>query len=432
MSNVRYNLDTIFCYANIVFMCEGEVKGVQLLIHKPLSNDITVNIVSFKELQEMYNENLKTNKYCFDFKIEKGYFKCASARAIEVDEMSTPRYGVSRVVKQAVTSIYDLFNDLVDSNAKLVSDKVITENVLDLYDGISNFIPKFSQTTMRVYIPCKVKGNWSTISLISIKDGLLRSEPFYFLVPKDSINLVDKYGLKPPKQVKLDDKEYDLYRYNGELSLYTALTPDIQVYPSIINKYSCLSELYKQIENLLALIIKSVSVDNSVKDDIAKPIISRSREPEPNVLIKVIYKKVTGKDLKNIFIDIVKNIIPEIKKGNFNNSMFAKYLSNQNYDYIRSILALEVVKSILARNCSNMDVLEELYKKRDTVLSLKYKIDSFLYKTRANIFTMGYDIGEYNLLILEGSELPYSSEMRYEGMTQEEIDNRKTNFMIGG
>lgn len=432
MSNVRYNLDTIFCYANIVFMCEGEVKCVQLLIHEPLSNDITVKIVSFKELQELYSNNLKTKKYCFDFKIENGYFKCSSARTFEVDEMSTPKCGVSKIVKQAVTSIYDLFNDLVDCNARLVSDKVITENVMDMYDGISSFIPKFSQTTMRVYIPCKVKGTWKTVSLISIKDGLLCSEPFYFLAPKNSINLVDKYGLKAPREVTLDNEEYCLYRYNGELSLYTALTPDIQVYPAIINKYSCLSEIYKQIENLLALIIKSVSVDNSVKDDISKPIVSRSREPEPNVLIKVIYKKVTGKELKDIFVDIVKNIIPEMKKGNFNNSIFAKYLSAKGYDYIRSVLALEAVKSILAKNCSNMDILEVLYKKRDEVSSLKYKIDSFLYKTRANIFTMGYDIGEYNLMILEGSELPYSSEMRYENMTQEEIDIRKTNFMIGG
>ena len=72
-----------------------------------------------------------------------------------------------------------------------------------------------------------------------------------------------------------------------------------------------------------------------------------------------------------------------------------------------------------------------MYKKKDEVLSLKYKIDSFLYKTRANIFTMGYNLGEYNIMVLEGSELPYSSEIRYDSMTQDEIDKRRTNFTGG-
>ena len=426
-----YNLDKIFCYINTVFLCEGEVKGVQLLIHEPLSNDIVVETVSFEDLKKLYSENINTKRYCFDFKIENGFLRCSSARALEVDEFSSPRLGVSTTVSQVVTSIYDLFNDLVDCKAKLVSDKVITDNVEDLYDGLATFIPKFSKSTMSVYIPCKVNGAWTTKNLIKMDNGLLCSKPFYFLTSKNVVDLETKYNLKPPRIITLDNEEYKLYRYNGELSLYTALTPDIQLFPSIINKYSCLSELYKQIGNLVALIIKSISVDNSVKDDVAKPIISRKSESEPNVYISIMYKNVTGKELKELFVDIVKNVIPSIKDGNFSNEMFTKYLKDKQYDYIRSVLALEVVKCLTTKNCSNMDMLEMMYKKKDEVLSLKYKIDSFLYKTRANIFTMGYNLGEYNIMVLEGSELPYSSEIRYDSMTQDEIDKRRTNFTGG-
>ena len=391
----------------------GEIKLAQLLINKQFSTTVTSKIATLEELRGVYEESL-SNKYIkVDFSFEKDYFKCDDVPNVQLsDQALTEIVGRESINKPIVTSIYDLFSEIVNSNGYLV--KTCVENGEDIIDSVNLFIPNYSQSTMTCSIPLlDMENKWRTFKLISVEEGRLVSHAFQFIVPKKVQNRFNQFDLSEPKTIQYVGETYLLYSYNKELPIYAFNEDDVQILPSIINRYVYMSELNKQLVRITSIIIKQLTNGIYGEEDKSKPeevdySHYASRYNNSYVRFKLDYKAPNNERLNHIIVEAVTKTLKLIASKKMSIQQLMLYLTNMHYNQIEKILYICVTELMLNGGSLPLDRLSYTVNANKKYKLKKFMADTYLYMIRACLFMMD-DKLENDFTRLKGSDAPFTT-----------------------
>ena len=179
----------------------------------------------------------------FEYRIESGNMLVSDVSTAKVKiPKELPIEKIAYYQKPLESSIYHLFQRLMNDNAFLVAPEGI-DNLDNIEDYIIEFIPKYSLSTMSVYIPIPVNLYWKSIKLIYAEGSQLKTNSFLFRIPKVK---ADKYNYEFVAEMSLAKQDYVIMRYNGENSLYVYDPTKVRLFESLLNRYVFRSSSVKE------------------------------------------------------------------------------------------------------------------------------------------------------------------------------------------
>lgn len=391
----------------------GEIKLAQLLVNKQFSTTVTSKIATLEELRGVYEESI-SNKYIkVDFSFEKDYFKCDDIPNTQLSDQALMEImGRESVNKPIVTSIYDLFTEIVNSGGYLVNTSV--EGNETIIESVNIFIPNYSQSTMTCSIPLlDLENKWRTFKLISVEDGKLVSHAFKFIVPKRFQSRFNQFELAEPTPMEYVGESYLLYAYNRELPIYAFSEDDVQILPSIINRYVYMSELNKQLVRITSIIIKQLTHGIYGEDDKSKSeeidySHYASKYNNSYVRFKLDYKAPTNNRLNHIITEAVTKTLKLIATKQMSIQQLMVYLTNMHYNQIEKILYICVTELMINGGSLPLDRLSYTVNANKKYKLKKFMSDTYLYMIRACLFMMD-DKLENDFTRLKGSDVPFTT-----------------------
>lgn len=386
----------------------------QLLKTKALQKKVVSKICSIEELKEIYNKSKSNKNLVVDFSFSDNYLKCDNVPSVKLADYDIKAVkGMESVNEPVIQSIYDLFEILVDANAFLVGED-ITESGSNMTDsGIARFLPIYSQSTMTVYISLKLEDNWKTIKLIYAEKGTLRTGKFFFAIPSNKTNKLESFPVDLIKSEEYNGILYNIYCYTEGLLTIAYNMDDVQIFPSIINRYMFMSELYKQIIRMCSSL--SMRLTEAAYWEIHKPDYSGDKKDNVSrytngfVKISLRFKQLTGSEISGLIIDCLTNVIPKVDDGSMDTKGLMDYVATLNLSAINRLVYITLAKILANGGRKPLDRLEFTVKEQNYYKNLKFKVDTILYMLRANLFVVPVKLTDGDYQILIGSDAPYTS-----------------------
>lgn len=402
--------DIVYYTVNATFSdLNGNIKMVQLLTNEKFSPVVTSKIITIEELRDLYEDSLNSKLINIDFSFERDYFKCDDVPNTKLSdrELNTIHNRVS-TNSPIVTSIYDLFKEIVDLQGMLITTDE-DNNLL----SINAFIPNYSQSTMTCSIPLQnAEKQWFSYKLIYVENGKLVSSPFKFIIPADYKSRIDRFELKNPKPIIYSGETYLLYEYNKELPIYAFSEDDLQILPSIVNRYVYFSELYKQLIRLSDIMIGKLTdgiYGEKAKED---TVIERkdyvSRYNNSYIKFTLDYKKPTSDRLLRILALVLNKLIPLLVNKKITVKGIIEFLNSNGFNTIEKVLTITCMELIINGGDIPMDRLSYCIKAKNDYKINKFKADTYLYMIRACLFTMEVKLPD-NFIRLKGGNVPFTT-----------------------
>ena len=350
-------------------------KFVQLLENERFSRTVTSRIIPESELRNVYNTN-----DCCNFELKDNGFVITN---INIPILNMPRQEVRSeadtlyTMKPALRCIYDLFEELMDDNAYLFYDTGI-ETLTRAQNYVTDFIPKYSQGTMSVYVTANNNGYWRSKKIIYAEGNHLKVNSFYVLV-KDPIKYKD---LEFIQEVELCGVTYALMKYDNALPLVVYQHNDVVLFESLINEYAYSSVLYKNY-------IKAARFLKAVFCEETETLESRGYVSKMEFINNITFKhnlKDISKDALTYMLDDLLNVVlPRILKEN-NPEYIVEYL--RDYPILEKSIASFMLK--IATNTKifrdKVELLQVCNKEIEFCSKMQAKFDAFLYAFRVDQF----------------------------------------------
>lgn len=395
---------------------EGKIILAQLLMNEMYSTRVVSRIVDLDELKELYQESLTDSTIKVDFKFDGNFLKCENVptRLIEDEELVEEFKGTESTYKPLVCTVYDLFNVLVESEGLLVADELandVNDNVLD--NGVTSFLPVYSQSTMTVYIALKTKEGWKNIKLIYVEDGTIQSGKFTFLIKANRAKRLEEFPVTYLRDIEFNGETFKLYRLEERMLTLAFDADNVGLFPSIVNRYVFTSELYKQILSAINLInartIEGLYGEKAKEDTANNSENYRSRYTNSYVTYKLRYTTLKTKDIEYFIMDCLQNVVPKVYRKEMDNEGLIAHITSLNLPTISKLVYTTICKIMINGGPNAKDRLVYARSLMNMYKCKKYKIDTYLYMTRVRMFLIPMNLEYGNQEILRGSDAPYTT-----------------------
>lgn len=355
----------------------------QIVTCDKYSFNIKSQIMDMQDLKEYYNN--RDIDDVFEYRIDDDRLLVSDRNSI-ISEFPDD----IAIEKRAFTltginnSIYSLFNNLMDDGAYFVS-----KEGLDDLDNIENyiieFIPKYSASSMTIYISMQINLYWKSIKLIYAEGDKMKYNNFYFRIPKSVKN---KYHYEIISEIKIHDKEFVVMKYNGENPLYVYDPNNVTLFNSLINRRTFLSAQLKNYINAVSFVRRLVCKE-------MLPVEYRNSKSIQNMAIfngKVTFTSSAKTIKKDEFMAILEDIMINFKEfyeTNPNPDELKKYIIDKVGTGILYNIYIILSTIYIETQCFN-DVGAVFNLCTDTILKYeiqKAKVDATIYAFRINYFS---------------------------------------------
>lgn len=283
-------------------------------------------------------------------------------------------------------NIFKLFIEIVNDSGFLVNDLYFKENKTNenVEDYFSDFIPKFSQSSMTVSIPYHIESinEFRTKKLIYVEDSILKRDDFYFAIPKERESFYVSMKCEPI----LLAGEYYIMKATEDVSLYAYSDCLDILYGPLLNVLVSMSQLKGEMIKDIKYLINAFVPKEESKQVIPKSKkLDISRYNKSYIELVSDYPKITKKERDNYFYYISNDIIPMIKnkctKEDINNFIESKETDKTKCKHFKQLL-------IILCNLSGNKVPIE-YSLKNMLLGTeidKFKLDNLIYSIKAGAF----------------------------------------------
>lgn len=322
----------------------------------------------------------------FEYRIESGNMLVSDVSTAKVKiPKELPIEKIAYYQKPLESSIYHLFQRLMNDNAFLVAPEGI-DNLDNIEDYIIEFIPKYSLSTMSVYIPIPVNLYWKSIKLIYAEGSQLKTNSFLFRIPKVKS---DKYDYEFVAEMSLAKQDYVIMRYNGENSLYVYDPTKVRLFESLLNRYVFRSAQLKNMLNAISFLkrlrckeMKTVEYKHSSKTK------TMSVTQDRNISFECTVKDVTKNELMAICDDLVLGYKSLVESGASEQELRKHILDATRgiFDYTVYHLLIDIYNK--TDGLRDVALVFNLCKEAlDHYGKMKAEVDAFIYAYRVNYFS---------------------------------------------
>lgn len=362
---------------------ESGISHAQVITCEKYSFNIKSEVMDLKELVEYYDA--RGPEDVFEYKINDnkllisdiGASRAKHPKTLELPK--TPYY-----LKALDNTIYHLFDKLMEDNAYLVAPEGL-EDIDNIENNIIEFIPKYSASTMSVYIPIPVNLYWKSIKLIYAEGDNIKSNDFYFRIPKP---VEDKYNYETVGRFILSNVEYVIKHYNNENSLYVYDPSKVRLFESLINRRAYLSAQLKNYINAISLVKRlrcreMITVEYKHSNNTKNMSVFNS-----NVTFESTADNVTKSDVMDILEDISNSFRPMLERDASNKEITEHilYFTKDNLEYSVYLLLADIyIKTNGYKDIASVfnvcnDAIEKYSKQ-------KARVDALIYAFRINYFS---------------------------------------------
>lgn len=420
-----------FCYLNKMFKDEnGKLTHAQLVINKRFDLSIETKIVRVEQLKDLYYKNKDNKEYVFDFSVNNDLLSCDTT--IRVEEIKSDYAQAldnsSDKFEPAVLNIYDLFTDIVNCKGLYIDfNKVPVLGTEEMLSSVVRFIPNFSRTSMTVSLSVPLEEGWKTRKLIYSEDGKLKTNNFYFMVNRRNKDLFSKYQIEFVMDCHLMGEDYSIFQYTGYVPIYAYLGNDFRIYPSIINKYAYLYELYNMYLGNAKYIKKHFEVIDETeleRPSTSKPKDYTSRYTQSYVYFEPSFKRITNRQREDYVEDILNVLLPQVMQGctrEYLQQHIKKICSGNNNLIIQRLNYLHMLQVFRASEGNQSTLINKCDMEIDYYNELRFRAGNFLYALRSCMFI--FNKGYNTCVALRGSDVPSSTFIRKGGLDINEYDN---------
>ena len=406
-----------FIFINQTFSnLQDEIKLFQTVENSEGDFEIKTKVIDLEELNSIY-ENFKNSQTVkLDFEIKDGFLKCENVTNTKLTDIELKNMkGVSAVHKPHIITIYDLFKDIVSYGGYYL-DKTEIDNLgkEEWLSATARFIPNYSKSTMTVSLSVRLPEKWVTRKLIYVNEGRLQPNEFYFFVDEMYKDKFSKYNIEFVGNYKICGKERSIFRSADEVNIYGYTGSSLQIFPSLLNRYTFMSEAYGAIAKSCDLICKALSMDTAEAEEPKKFDRSKyvSRYTNSYVTLSLSRKSVTNERRQFFITDIIKNVLPAIKGSDNPTLEVFKHLKSLRLDYLENVVYVALADILVKDINVPMDRLERCIKTSKEYKIRKMFADTFLYLYRSCLYYTNVRIGLGDMKILEGSDIPYVTIMK--------------------
>lgn len=359
-----------------------DISHAQVITCEQYSFNIKSKIMDMNDLRDYYNS--RDSSDVFEYRVDNDQLiisdrNTAISEFPEGVDIEKTEFTLSAINN----SIYDLFNSLMNDNAYFVASEG-----LDDLDNIENylieFIPKYSETTMTVYIPMQVNLYWKSKKLIYSEGDTMKYESFHFRIPKPEER---KYNYEVIKEINIHGEEFILMKYNGENPLYVYNPSNVVLFNSLINRRTFFSAQLKNYINAVSFVRRLVCKEMLPVEYRSSKSANKMNVFNGKVLLTSSVKTIKKDEFMTMLEDIMINF-KEFYETNPNPDELHKYILDKVGTGIPYNVYL-ILSTIYLKTQYFQDVGAVFNLCTETILNYekqKAQIDATLYAFRVNYF----------------------------------------------
>ena len=373
--------------------CDGVFKYVQLIENEEFSRKVTSRVIPGSELRNIYND-----KDCFNFTISDSGYVSADVNLLqgELPEKMVNSGDASYFeMKPACRSIYDLLEDLMEKKSYFLYDTGL-DDLDNIQEYVSRFIPKYSQSTMSVYFTALNNGEWRSKKIVYAEGSKLKANPFYVITsdpnPDPELEFI--------QEINLFNETAYIMRYNCTLPLLVYNHHNVMSFDPVINKYAYMSLVCK---NQIKAVnyIKNLYFPSKEKSN--KSYVHRM-DLSKNITFVHKLKDITKKNFQVIHDRCFSEILPMVQKTQ-DPSTVTKFFDGMSGLEKNVYLPIVLLCTKTKWFDDKVALLDLCYKYLDSVERSKAKYDAFLYGLRVDAFLYDDEIHEGELKLYKGGDI---------------------------
>ncbi len=419
-----------FCYLNKMFKDEnGKLTHAQLVINKRFDLSIETKIIRVEQLKDLYNRNKDNKDYIFDFSVNNDLLSCDTSIRVEQikSEYAQALDNTADKFSPVVLSIYDLFTDIVNCKGLYIDfNKADVLGTEEMMSSVVRFIPNFSRTSMTVSLSVPLEDGWRTRKLIYSEEGKLKTSNFYFMVNRKDKSTFEKYQIEFVMDCSVMGAEYSIFQYTGYVPIYAYLGNDFRIYPSIINKYVYLYELYNMYLGNAKYIKRHYEIIDETeleRPTTSKPKDYTSKYTQSYVYFEPSFKRITNRQREDYIEDIFNVLFPALRNGEgteFIQKHLKEVCSKGGNLVIQRLNYLHILQIFRTSEGSQSALINKCDMEIEYYNELRFRAGNFLYALRSCMFI--FNKGYNTCVALRGSDVPSSTFIRKGGLNTYEYD----------
>lgn len=399
--NNAYYSSTSLEWLELVLHDENTLKNKYLT----LTFDECVKFCEECKARGFFTEPLLTGQFSLHEGVRKSFIR---------DKNSISK---SCIEEKSIECVYSLYWDL----AKYKSIYLASEDTYE--DGYVGYVTTFSKirvssSTMSILVSYydNKEERWSSKYLIKENGERIEQQEFYCAIPKENCAQFYKYGLTKIKGITINNKEFIIFKYARNLSIYRI--DNSQQFPeSLIVHYMLKSVKYKAIIDLLKYAITDIQNElNIVKPELPKSSDSFRRSNLFNnkvgVFFKSTFEKTTGATVASLY-NLAYSLYSKLEASGqpYSNSlqscrMILSKSKIPSYNDFALFYLLETFKESKGKSLETIDILQDTL---DNASLLYLEVCMYLYSIRLNTYlnpsVLDYRDGEslFHISSIEGA-----------------------------
>lgn len=401
-------------FINNVYYTSSKIEWVELVLHDQNTLKNSYVILDVAECIE----------FCYKCK-EKGFFVEPLIKGEFSLSLGTRKTFIkdrdeikpSRIDEKSIDCVYSLYWDLAKYNALFLdSEDFYPEGYIGPVTTFSGLRVSNSTMSLLVSIYNKEEQRWSSRYLIKTEGEKVEQKEFYCAIPKGDCSHFYKYGLKQIRDIKINNKDFTLFKYCRNLSIYRM--DNSQKFPeSLIVHYVLKSIRDKACIDLLKYAIADIKKELNIVEE-KLPSVNDSFQKSnlftanSGVFFKSQLPKSGGKVIATIYQTAfhLYTKLEESGKEYSNDVMKSrKILVGANLPFYNDFGLFYLMEMFKEYGGKTLDVLEVLQNTLDNVTLLYLEASMYLYSLRLNTYlnpsVLEYRDGEnvFNISSEEGS-----------------------------
>lgn len=391
----------VFQFVNELICNEDKkITHAQIVSNERFNLTMSAKVVKIEDMKSIHSDK---NNVC-DFGIDEGLLTGDTSLNIKEisSKLSSSIEGSTKEMKPLTDNIYDLFSDIVNEDGWYVDE--LGRESQEVLEFATKFIPKFSGTTMTVYLPNKVNGEWKSNKLIYSDEGILKTNNFMFMITQSSREKFSKYNLNEVRTYNVGETNFIVLEYTGNVPIYAYIGNDFILYPSIVNRYVYMSEMYNMYYANAKFIKDMFAMKTETEEKPKyKGSPKNSRYTNSYVYFEPNFKRLTKAQRDSYAKYITDDIFQGLSEG-WSQDNLVDFIKGLGLKEVERMNFLHMMEIVLENTGDMVALVSKCEGEMEYYEKLKFRCDNVLYALRAcmYVFPTSYNLSK----VLKGSDVP--------------------------
>lgn len=378
-------------FVNNAYYSTNSLEWIELVLHDEntlknkyvtLTFDECVQFCEECKSRGFFTEPLLTGQFSLHEGVRKSFIR---------DKNSISK---SHIEEKSIDCVYSLYWDLAEYKAIYLTSEDTYE------DGYVGYVTTFSKlrvssSTMAILVSYydNNEQRWSSRYLIKENGERIEQQEFYCAIPKEHCSHFYKYGLSKIKTITINNKEFIIFKYVRNLSIYR-IDNNQQFPESLIVHYVLKSVKYKAIMDVLRYAINDIRTELNI----AKPELPVSNEPfrrsnlfnnKVGVFFKSTFQKTNSSTVATLY-NLAYTLYTKLQSSGqeYNNSIQScrMLLSKYNIPAYNDFALFYLLEAFRGSNGKSLELIDVLQDTLDNASLLHLEVCMYLYSIRLNTY----------------------------------------------